>query len=71
MSCQHEELTWSDCQKDGHGEGCFVSECVSCLLIVPDCEDNEDDCQKCLGVIAGGNPFSRYCDKCLDNWVLQ
>jgi hypothetical protein len=65
MSCQHEELTWSDCRKDGHDNGCFSAECVSCSLVMPDCESNEDDCEKCLGVIEGGNPFSRFCDACL------
>ena len=24
------------------------------------------DCETCGDFIAGGNPFSRYCDKCLD-----
>lgn len=28
--------------------------------------DDDDTCQKCLGFIDGGNPFSKYCDTCLE-----
>jgi hypothetical protein len=27
---------------------------------------NSDNCETCGSFIAGGNPFSRYCDTCLD-----
>lgn len=31
-----------------------------------DCDATSDACQKCHGLIHGGNPFSTLCDKCLD-----
>lgn len=37
--------------------------------ICNDCEDEAldgDTCQTCNDVIAGGNPFSTHCDKCLE-----
>lgn len=28
---------------------------------------SDDFCESCRGLIAGGNPFSRRCDDCLDS----
>jgi hypothetical protein len=42
--------------------------------ICNDCEDKalEDDaCELCDALIDGGNPFSRYCDACIDSEADQ
>lgn len=63
MACEHfGTLTWRDCDKHPSGD-CFARSCADCDEIADrDCED----CEICLGVIAGGNPFSRRCDSCLE-----
>jgi hypothetical protein len=33
-----EDMTWEDCQLEGHEEGCFVMICP-CGTRFPDCED--------------------------------
>jgi hypothetical protein len=30
-----------------------------------------NDCETCGEFIDGGNPFSRYCDKCLDEQEIE
>ena len=34
-----EDMTWEDCDKPGHGEGCSVMVCPGCGDRWPDCED--------------------------------
>ena len=34
-----DEMTWEDCDKPGHEEGCHVMVCPGCNTRFPDCED--------------------------------
>lgn len=34
-----DEMTWEDCDKPGHEEGCYVMVCPGCDTRFPDCED--------------------------------
>lgn len=38
-ACPHAHLTWADCEKEGHSEGCFTATCEACQIELPDCEE--------------------------------
>jgi hypothetical protein len=58
IACSHCKDTFTDDKLTEISTGVYV--CNPCWLSA------SDDCETCGSYIAGGNPFSRYCDTCLD-----
>lgn len=42
--CKHETLSWADCDKPNHKEGCFKTICAWCARVERDCEEEATLC---------------------------
>ena len=58
IACSHCKDMFTDDKLTEIGTGVYV--CNPCWL------SDSDNCETCSSFIAGGTPFSRYCDTCLD-----
>lgn len=57
FACPNDPLFCLACCCSEHGEEGWTME---------DTEPDSDTCEKCHALIHGGNPFSRFCDVCLE-----